>query len=78
MARRYAQLASFLLVSHSSSTGHFSTVEIDLKEKKGKTILTLTQKDVPADDAARTEEGWVRNLWARGKMMFGFGNPQIY
>jgi activator of HSP90 ATPase len=57
---------------------HFSTVEMVLSEKKGKTILTLTQKGVPVDDCGRTEDGWRRNLWGRGKMMFGFGPVQLY
>jgi len=58
--------------------GHYSTVQIDLSEKKGKTILQLTQKEVPSDDFERTEDGWKRNIFGRGKMMFGFGPAQIY
>lgn len=51
---------------------------MDITEKKGKTILTLTQKEVPADDAERTEDGWKRNVFGRGKMMFGYGPASIY
>lgn len=58
--------------------GHFSTVEINISEKKGKTLLTLVQKGVPIDDATRTEDGWRRNVWGRGKMMFGFGAAPIF
>lgn len=58
--------------------GHYSTVEMTITERKGKTILTLTQKGVPIDDATRTEDGWKRNVWGRGKMMFGFGAAPIF
>jgi len=63
---------------NSWASGHYSTVEMDITEKKGKTILNLTQKEVPADDAERTEDGWKRNIFGRGKMMFGFGPAAIY
>lgn len=53
-------------------------MEMVITEKKGKTILALTQKGVPVDDVGRTEDGWRRNLWGRGKMMFGFGPAQLY
>jgi activator of HSP90 ATPase len=53
--------------------GHYSTVTIDIKPGDGSTTLTLTQEGVPSEDAERTEEGWRKNLWGRGKMMFGYG-----
>jgi len=58
--------------------GHFSELEMTLSEKKGKTVLQLVQKGVPIDDAGRTEDGWRRNVFGRGKVMFGFGNAQIF
>lgn len=51
---------------------------MDITEKKGKTVLILTQKDVPSEDAEKTEDGWKRNIFGRGKMMFGFGAAHIY
>lgn len=53
--------------------GHFSTVTMDFQEKKGETKLSLTQTNVPNDEAERTEQGWRQNIWGRAKVMFGFG-----
>lgn len=54
--------------------GHFSVVTMDFQEKKGLTKLSLTQTNVPHDEAEKTEAGWQQNIWGRAKMMFGFGS----
>jgi len=55
---------------------HYSTVKIELEEKSGKTVLTLTQTDVPEDDRARAEAGWNNNFFRRIKGIFGYGPLQ--
>jgi len=53
--------------------GHYSTVTLEFEEKNGKTIVKLTQTDVPDDDKERAETGWKDNFFKRIKGIFGLG-----
>jgi len=53
--------------------GHYSTVTLEFEEKNGKTIVKLTQVDIPEEDKERAETGWKDNFFKRIKGIFGLG-----
>jgi len=57
--------------------GVYSTVDIEITQKSGKSIVQLTQTGVPTEDAERTEQGWKSRFWGPGKQIFGFGSSMF-
>jgi len=57
----------------SWNSGVMSKVSINLKEKNGETLMELVQTGIPKEDKERTEGGWKDNIFARMRVMFGFG-----
>eukprot|EP01119_Soliformovum_irregulare_P021605 TRINITY_DN722_c0_g1_i1.p1 TRINITY_DN722_c0_g1~~TRINITY_DN722_c0_g1_i1.p1 ORF type:complete len:334 (-),score=84.19 TRINITY_DN722_c0_g1_i1:96-1097(-) len=53
--------------------GHYSQVTLSIEEKNGKSILTVKQDNIPAEDKERTERGWSHNFFNRIKGVFGYG-----
>jgi activator of HSP90 ATPase len=53
--------------------GHYSTVEITLKQTKEDTKLSLVQKAVPVKEMESTRQGWHRYYFEAMKRSFGFG-----
>lgn len=53
--------------------GHFSKVEINIKQTKEDTKLTLKQSAVPIKEIASTRAGWQRYYFEAMKRSFGFG-----
>jgi len=53
--------------------GHFSKVEITIKQTKEDTKLTLVQKAVPVKEIESTRHGWHRYYFEAMKRSFGFG-----
>jgi len=54
-------------------SGHFSQVEILIKQTKEDTKLTITQKGVPRKEVEATKQGWHRYYFESMKRSFGFG-----
>jgi activator of HSP90 ATPase len=55
-------------------SGHFSDVTLEIAEKKGTAVLTLTQSGVPDGEVDSIKGGWRSNQWARMKGILGFGS----
>lgn len=51
----------------------FSTVTMELEQKSGNTILSLTQSGIPEIDKVRTETGWRMHFWQLKADVFHLG-----
>lgn len=54
--------------------GHFSHVEIEIKQTKDDTRVNVKQKNVPTKELESTKMGWSRYYWESIRRSFGFGN----
>lgn len=58
----------------SWTEGHYSDVVITITPQGSETTLSLTQTNVPVQDAERTHSGWKDHYFQRMKMILGFGS----
>jgi len=75
---RYLELVPFTKIVQewrlkSWPSGHFSTVEIIIKQTKEDTKIALTQTGVPVKEVQSTRMGWQRYYFEAMKRSFGFG-----
>jgi len=78
IAGKYLELVPFTKIVQewrlkSWPSGHVSKVEIQIKQTKEDTKITLTQTGVPVKEVQTTRMGWQRYYFEAMKRSFGFG-----